>query len=288
MLGAAWPVLFGEGSPMGKYLRHQQLVESVDDAGVESAMEAQLYGESTTESDTTSQTPVASLEHLEFLDQSLAVLCLLFAASLPFLCRWHHRFAWGYLVPAIWLLINAHATAVNGGKGFAELSIPAHATRWILPIVLALLVMRWPGSGPTANGLLRVACAMTFAVHGWEAFNLNPPFQDLLFITASMIGIELSSTACHGLLHAIACMDVFLALSVLLIHNHKTLWWMAVWGLITAASRPITMGWDAWPELAIRLANSACPWLILSLGLPTLFRRHNPTSSKHSATQQSS
>ena len=45
---------------------------------------------------------------------------------------------------------------------------------------------------------------------------------------------------------------------------------MAFWGLITAFSRPLTMGFDAWPEFAMRIANCALP-----LGLFLIFRNQN-------------
>ena len=77
---------------------------------------------------------------------------------------------------------------------------------------------------------------------------------------------------CHALLHGIATMDGLLALSVLLIHSPRVLCWMALWSLITALSRPLTMGWEAWPEFAIRLANGAVPLLIIGIGLPALIR----------------
>ena len=75
-------------------------------------------------------------------------------------------------------------------------------------------------------------------------------------------------------------MDSLLALSVLLIHSPKTLYWMCFWGLITALSRPLSMGIESWPEVAIRLANGAVPLLIISLGLPALIRpQMKPESS---------
>ena len=40
---------------------------------------------------------------------------------------------------------------------------------------------------------------------------------------------------------------------------------MAFWGLITALSRPVTMGFDAWPEFAMRVANCALPIMLYFL-----------------------
>lgn len=273
MVGSAWPVFHYEGSALGKNLERRELVDSVADAEVVAAMEAQLYGETPPAKAAAPRDASASIEMLRRLDRILVVLCLALAASLPFLCRWRRGVAWLYLLPAAWLLFNAWAVAGNGGKAHAELSIPAHATRWMLPIVLALLIARPGSSRPLANWLLRAACALTFAVHGWEALRLHPGFQDLIYVTGARFGIEVAPVACHGLLHAIGLMDFLLALGVLLIHSPMALRWMAFWGVLTALSRPLSIGWDAWPELAIRLANGACPWLILIIGMPAMLRR---------------
>ena len=179
-------------------------------------------------------------------------------------------------MPACWLLLNAYAVASNGGKAHAELAIPAHATRWMLPIALALLTVMATKSKPVVNWMLRIACACTFAIHGWEAFQLHPAFQDLIFVSSGLVGIEPSTALTHGLLRCIGIMDGLLALSVLLIHSPKTLYWMTFWGLITALSRPLSMGLDTWPELAIRLANAAAPWLIIALGIPALIQLKKP------------
>ena len=45
ILGAAWPVLFNEGSAAGKFLVRTHQIEAADDGGFEAAMEAHLYGE---------------------------------------------------------------------------------------------------------------------------------------------------------------------------------------------------------------------------------------------------
>jgi len=277
MLGAAWPVLFGEGSPLAKYLEHRELKHSSQDAQVAAKMEARLYGEDTAQQEITPRDSSAFISRLRFTDKAAAILCLALAATLPFLSRWRRPSAWLYLLPAIWILLNAFAASLSGGKAHAELSIPAHATRFLLPVALTLLLVRPGCSKPAVNWLLRAACAMTFAVHGWEAFRLHPGFQDLIYTFGSLLGMGVPPVVCHGLLHAIGLMDLLLAIGVLLVHCPIALRWMAFWGLITAFSRPLTIGWLAWPEFAIRLANGACPWLILAVGLPALLRRRQLT-----------
>ena len=65
-------------------------------------------------------------------------------------------------------------------------------------------------------------------------------------------------------------MDLVLAISVVAVHSRPCCYgWPG--GLITAASRPIALGLDAWPEFAMRLPNSAAPLLVLFIGLPAAF-----------------
>lgn len=287
IFGAVWPVLFNGGSAAGELLVRTHEVEAAGDADFEAMMEAELYGETGKlagpfiERDPRSTTGHVSL--LRDLDRGVAVLCLLLVVGLPFLCGKWPKLAWLYLLPAGWLLMNAHASAMNGGKAFAALAVPAHATRWGMFVVLAMLLSRKSQTDPVVNWVLRITCALTFAIHGWEAFQLSPPFQDLLYATFGHVGIGLSEPVCHGLLRAIGVMDLLLALGVTVIHFRPLLLWMGCWGLITAASRPIAMGFDAWPEFAMRLPNSAAPLLVVLLGMPaalSLYRSKSTTQQE--------
>jgi len=275
VLGAAWPVLFNEGSAAGKFLVRTHQIEAAGDDDFEAAMGARLYGETVeaattrTESDPASTT--AYVWKIRQLDRVVCMLCLLLAVALPFGCPKWPKLSWLYLLPAIWLLVNALAIAINGGKAFSELAVPAHATRWGMFLALVFLSLRNAQSDHIANWILRIGCALTFTIHGWEAFQLNPAFQDLLYVTCGHIDIALTESVCHGLLRIIGVMDLVLAISVVAVHSRPLLLWMACWGLITAASRPIALGLDAWPEFAMRLPNSAAPLLVLFIGLPAAF-----------------
>ena len=273
IIGNAWPIFFNEGSALMKNMEQRELVDSVDDASVETAMIEALYGEQTADPiQLDTHDPTQTLEAIYLADKVTAIACLVLAALLPFLCRWRPGLAWLYLIPAIWLILNATAATLNGGKAHAELSVPAHATRFLLPIALALLLWRPEASRirSTANWLLRIACALTFGTHGFEALRHHPHFQDMIYIFGMHVGIDFSTQVIHILLYCIGIMDILLALSVLLVHSPVLLRWMAFWGLMTAFMRPFTMSWLAWPELAIRLANGIAPWLILAIGLSAL------------------
>lgn len=284
VVGAAFPVLVNEGSAAGKLAVRTHEIEAAGDDEFEAAMAAELYGGEpvATRTATTVETGSAAerTRQLRQLDRGIAWLCCFMVLALPFGCRKWLWLAWLYLVPAVWLLVNAQAAAINGGKAFSELAVPAHATRWGIFVALVLLFLRTPQKDLIANWVLRGACALTFGIHGWEALQLNPPFQDLMFATAGHFGIGLSETVCHGLLRTIGVMDLVLAVSILVIHFRPLLIWMGCWGLITAASRPIAMGLDAWPEFAMRLPNSAAPLLVLFIGLPAILPIFSSATNK--------
>ena len=267
VLGVAWPVLFGDASATAKLLIRNYEVAASGDAEFEAAMGAELYGDSLPG---TSVKPVseqftsnAYVTNLLQLDRGVASVCLLATLALAFTYNKWPRLCLLYFLPAFWLLANALAIGLNGGKAFAELAIPAHATRFGLLFALGILFWQHPKNDRFVHWLIRISCGLTFAIHGWEAFHLNPAFQDLLYFTAGHVNIDLAEWGCHGLLRIIGIMDILLAISVFSVSNRRVLIWMACWGLITAASRPIALGLDAWPEFAMRLPNAIMPLLLI-------------------------
>ena len=132
VLGVAWPVLFGDGSAAARLLIRNYEVKAVGDAEFEAAMADQLYGDSLpgTSVQVVSEPPIvnAYVTHLHQLDLGVSVICLLVTMVLAFTHNNWPRLCLLYLLPGVWLLANAYAITLNGGKAFAELAIPAHAT----------------------------------------------------------------------------------------------------------------------------------------------------------------
>ena len=287
VLGVAWPVLFSDGSAVAKLLIRNYEIKAVGDAEFEAAMGAQLYGDSLpgTSVQVVSEPSIinAYVTNLRQLDLGAALICLLVTLVLAFTYKNWPRLCLLYLLPAFWLLANAQAIGLNGGKAFAELAIPAHATRFGLLIALAILFGQHPKNNQFVHWLIRISCGLTFAIHGWEALHLNPAFQDLLYFTAGHVNIDLPEWGCHGILRVIGIMDILLAISVVSVSNRRVLIWMACWGLITAASRPIALGFDVWPEFAMRLPNAVMPLLLIFHSGQT---NHNPCSKLKVRDQQ--
>ena len=130
VLGAAWPVLFNEGSAMGKLLIRTYEVEAAGDAEFEAEMESQLFGE-TKNSDKVGDTRNAGeskaveviqsksasgdtggyVSRVRQLDKGVAVVCLLIVVGVAIGYQRWPRVAWLYLLPGIWILANGQAIA---------------------------------------------------------------------------------------------------------------------------------------------------------------------------------
>ena len=185
------------------------------------------------------------------------------------------------MLHSLWLFLIAAGAMLNGGKMFSELSIMAHATRWGLPLFIWYVIYRKRRTGnvlplgPIGLWLLIICSSLTFAVHGMEALLLNPPFQDLIYSFGMIFGVEVGATTIHVLLRIIGTMDLAFAVLVLWRRSRMVCPGMALWGFITALSRPLTMGFAAWPEAAMRIANGALPFILFYACLK-LKQQNNP------------
>lgn len=273
LLGAVKPVLFNEGSAMAKYLAKQKQLEMVQEENIEQYMESALFGDGNVELQSSSEgfteeernNTVSAIFKYDSILAACLFISMLFLLwpKLSFSFPFYH-----ILIPiSLWLLCQSIAISLNGGKKFSDLAVLAHATRWILPLVLWLgLFLRRKGKDLFESNLLIImavlSSSITFAVHGWEAFSLNPSFQDLIYNFAALLSWDVSVSTNSAILKAVGCMDILLALSLLFIRRPKVILWMAIWGLVTAISRPLTMGIEAWPETAIRIANFIMPFFL--------------------------
>lgn len=269
LLGAVKPVLFNGGSSGAKYLAKQQQLEMIDEQNVEQYMESALFGdgEAVLESSEVSFTEEERTEAVNAIykyDAIIAVCLLFFALLLFFPSFMENKHLYHILIPiSIWLFLISVASMLNGGKRFSEFSIIAHSTRWGLPLLLWLLFyMKDKVESKIAAYPAILFCSFTFAVHGWEAYMLNPPFQDLIYQFFSIFGLSVSESVNFGILRAVGCMDLLLAASIMFFQKPKIFLWMAFWGFVTALSRPLTIGLEAWPEFAMRIANCALPFYL--------------------------
>jgi len=114
-------------------------------------------------------------------------------------------------------------------------------------------------------GLLRWAAALTFVAHGIEAWQHYPVHVDLLIDSLNQtLGIRLSQAAAEHALTAFGMVDVLVALACVGTRLRWVLWWMVLWGAITAASRTLAYGWEiAWHETATRVSHLGAPLAVV-------------------------
>ena len=265
-LGASKAIFFQDGSSVAKYLEKSAQLEMVQEEHVQSAMESYLFGEGDSslsiEAIPNAEERQESVDGFFVADKLMAFMLILLSALMLFPKPRESSLKFGLLFIAVWFLSQSIALMLTGGKKFSELAILAHAARWGLPLILLCLLVNKQNLSEWAG---RIFISFTFAVHGWEALSLNPPFQDLLFNFAGHFGYRISSDSISGVLHTVGVMDIGLAVAVLIVKSPRVFLWMACWGFITAFSRPLTLGVDAWSEFAIRVANGGIPlWLLLN------------------------
>ena len=278
LLGAVKPVLFNGGSSFAKYLAKNEQLSLVNEKNVEDYMESALFGEESVQysvSGIQSSEENSSIDFIYAVDYWIALLLLISSLILLFPKVRNSWFYYSLIPISLWIFCISIGSTLNGGKKFSELAILAHATRWGLPICLWLFIywqnkpknklgaqasgLRETSTGKVLIGLMCFCAGATFAVHGWEALNLNPPFQDLIYNFASIFSISVPVNVNSFILKTVGCMDIMLAISLIFCRSPKLLLWMALWGGITAFSRPLTLGLDAWPEFAMRIANCGLP-----------------------------
>jgi hypothetical protein len=170
-----------------------------------------------------------------------------------------------FLVPAfLFLLAESFLTARMGGMGYANWAPSAYALRYATPLALMMFLFQAPFGGAQAGSLLRIALALVFLTHGAEAFLHHPRFVDLIINSASnLLGWRIEEAAAKTILSWIGVMDMTLAIAVVIRPFRTLLWWMAVWGLITALARLTANGWGAYPELLLRTTHFVVPFVLL-------------------------
>ena len=99
----------------------------------------------------------------------------------------------------------------------------------------------------------------------------NPPFVDLIAGSCLRFHVELSTPTILASLKVIGCMDLLLALILLIRLPPRMLAFMAFWGLITALSRPLAMGPEVWYLTTERIANFGLPLCLFLLKKEVFF-----------------
>jgi len=164
----------------------------------------------------------------------------------------------------IWFFTLATAEMIRGGV-YTEWAIPEQAVRIVSPLVLAISLAFRNQAGSLwfthwVSGVLQIAIAATFMVHGFKAIVGYGPFVDLILLSDAVPFLAgMSQAGAERILWVIGWLDVILAVSMLGLRWRSIALYMAFWGFVTAASRMLALGLEAWPESLIRAANGGAP-----------------------------
>jgi hypothetical protein len=179
------------------------------------------------------------------------------------------------LVLAMWWTVEGYQPSPDWLPRWAAAFFPllTHAARVGCPLGLALLLA---GDSQRALRVLRWAIAVTFAAHGLEAMQHNYEFVNMLIVAAQrLLGWRMPQAVAEASLTVIGVLDVVLALGCLTGRLRSVLWYMAVWGLATAAARIVVFPWDqGFAACATRLPHATIP---LYLALEWEMRRNATT-----------
>lgn len=186
-----------------------------------------------------------------------------------------------------WMFLLAVAQMLRG-EMYAELAIGEQAVRFTTPFAMLLLLHSF---GERAGGLARIAgiilllaTAVTFGSHGYVATQLHGPFVDLILLTdLRLTKFGLGQSSAEILLGIIGWADIVVAALLLLTRWRPIAVYMAIWGLISAASRMTAFGLVAWPETLIRVANAGAPFALLLIYTDSWFNSGRTENRKHLA-----
>lgn len=203
------------------------------------------------------------------------------------------------LLMAAYAFIEAASATHNAGYRFSDWAIPSQALRFGAPLVLMLLVLMpkirllAPWTPTAAASLLRVLVATVFFAHGYQALMANPRFIDLIIGTfANMLDTRITEAQATTMLHVIAIVDFCVAAAILIYPRPllvpRRLWaspcricairrvivpvlclWLALWGLLTAASRMTSLGhpemMSEYVEVVVRTSHVLGPLALWGL-----------------------
>jgi hypothetical protein len=176
----------------------------------------------------------------------------------------------GAAVLLVSAVVLAWANVDQGGYPFSRFAYGAHAMRIAAPLALLLAFLPWGALEPARRrlvlGVLIAASAMTFVVHGIEAWAGHPWFTDMTLGTFQTVGDwRVSQASAENLLRVVGVVDVAAAIVLIVFRAPWVAGWMAGWGLFTAFLRPLNYGAGAWSEFIVRLPHFILPLVLIVL-----------------------
>jgi hypothetical protein len=170
---------------------------------------------------------------------------------------------------AAWCLLLAMSHLWRGGMD-ATWTLAERAVGYVVPWALLMLVPSGAEHSVSRNladdafGLLRFAAAVTLITQGIHSLCAGPPIIDLLVRWGkNLFGWDLTPDLAETCLATLGKIDILAALLLVTTRWRMVAAYMAVCGLVTAASQiSPTFDWDAYSETMLRAANAGVPLAI--------------------------
>ncbi len=162
-----------------------------------------------------------------------------------------------------WEVAFALAITIRGGVFYSQLTLPAHALRIAIPCSLLMLDRPTNCSyrlGPSVLNILRWSTVITFAAHGWKAWELSPEYTTLVIGGwQNTFGLSMSQPTAERILRWIGGFDLLFAALLVVLRWRLVLAYVILWGAVSAMGRTIGGGWLHCPETFLRVAHAGGP-----------------------------
>jgi len=158
----------------------------------------------------------------------------------------------------VWEALIAGTATYRGGELMSQWAIAEHGLRIATPLALLMLLggERW---GSPVEWLLRLATAVTFAIHGVKAWIAAPVFVTMVIATCQNLSeFWPEQSSVETCLKFICAADMVVAGLILCCRWPLVAMYAAAWGLITAVGR-VTSSDLGWPECLLRSVHVGAP-----------------------------
>ncbi len=178
---------------------------------------------------------------------------------------------WPFFTLGFLFLTEAIFRTVVGGDFASNFAITGHAARylWLLAVGYALLLRRSldvQRTLPVIPTLCRVGLSLTFITHGIEALLRDPKLVDMLIATSHSLPIFPANESLAKLtLLFVGIVDVLCGIWALWRPHRSLLYYMGVWGILTALVRIPFSPTHGIFEALIRASHGGLPFLIILL-----------------------
>lgn len=147
----------------------------------------------------------------------------------------------------------------NGGSISSDITFFTQMARYTLPLGIAMSCLS-QAKLPAASKILKLAIAVTFIAHGYEALCLHPKFTDFLIKTFRVyLGLVLTEEKTHFMLYVIGAVDILAAMSLILTNSRWSTSYMVFWGALTALCRVMYDSNNGLADTLDRVSHFAIP-----------------------------